>query len=107
MYNILPILQKRTSLCPQLKLRIPLPSNAVGNVSARSNGSDCRSLGASLNRTQSHTFMDIDHEIISTVVPTKSDSDVILCLQLLSYFYLYTLSDLSIRYIDDKSLITL
>ena len=42
--------------------------SAVGNVSGNRCKSDCRSRGRKFDPTQSHTFVEIDHEIISTVI---------------------------------------
>ena len=42
--------------------------SAVGNVSSYRYVSDCRSRGHSSISAWSHTFMEIDHEIISTVI---------------------------------------
>ena len=44
------------------------PCSAVGNVSGNRCESDCRSRGCEFDPTQSHTFMEIDHEIISSVI---------------------------------------
>ena len=44
------------------------PRSAVGNVSGNRCESDCRSRGWSSIPAQSHTFVEIDHEIISTVI---------------------------------------
>ena len=44
------------------------PRSAVGNVSGYRCVSDCRSRGKSSIPARSHTFVEIDHEIISTVI---------------------------------------
>ena len=44
------------------------PHSAVGNVSGNRCESDCRSGVASLIPARSHTFVEFDHEIISTVI---------------------------------------
>ena len=44
------------------------PRSAVGNVSGFRCMSDCRSGVASSNPVRSHTFVEIDHEMISTVI---------------------------------------
>ena len=44
------------------------PRSAVGNVSEYRCVSDCRSRGHEFDPVQSHTFMEIDHEMISTVI---------------------------------------
>ena len=44
------------------------PRRAVGNVSGYRCVSDCRSRDRELIPARSHTFMEIDHEIISTVI---------------------------------------
>ena len=44
------------------------PCSAVGNVSGYRCVSDCRSRVASSIPVRSHTFVEIDHEIISTVI---------------------------------------
>ena len=44
------------------------PRSAVGNVSGYRCVSDCRSRGRSSIPARSHTFVEIDHEIISTVI---------------------------------------
>ena len=41
---------------------------AVGNVSGYRCVSECRSRGCEFDPGRSHTFMEIDHEIISTVI---------------------------------------
>ena len=41
---------------------------AVGNLSGNRCESDCRSRGREFDPAQSHTFVEIDHEIISTVI---------------------------------------
>ena len=48
------------------------PCSAVGNVSDYRCVSDCRSRGREFDRGRSHTFMEIDHEIISTAIPLPS-----------------------------------
>ena len=45
-----------------------LKRSAVSNVCGNRCESDCRSRVASLIPSQSHTFIEIDHEIISTVI---------------------------------------
>ena len=45
-----------------------LSHSAVGNVSGNRCESDCRSKGWSSIPARSHTFVEIDHEIISTVI---------------------------------------
>ena len=49
---------------------IPTPSNRAGNVSGYRCVSDCRSRGREFEPgpARSHTFVEIDHEIISTVI---------------------------------------
>ena len=47
---------------------LPGPHRAVGNVSGNRCESDCRSGVASSIPAQSHTFVEFDHEIISTVI---------------------------------------
>ena len=44
------------------------PRSAVGNVSGYRWVSDCKSRVASSIPVRSHTFVDIDHEMISTVI---------------------------------------
>ena len=44
------------------------PRSAVGNVSGNRCESDCRSRGASSIPARDHTFVEIDHEINSTVM---------------------------------------
>ena len=44
------------------------PRSAVSNVSGNRCESDCRSRGRKLIPGWSHTFVEIDHEIISTVI---------------------------------------
>ena len=44
------------------------PRSAVGNVSGNRCESDCRSRGREFDPGRSHTFVEIDHEIISTVI---------------------------------------
>ena len=44
-----------------------MPHSAVDNVSGKRCVSDCRSRGRKFDPCQSHTFVEIDHEIISTV----------------------------------------
>ena len=44
------------------------PRSAVGNVSGYRCVSDCRSRGRELIPVRSHTFVKIDHEMISTVI---------------------------------------
>ena len=44
------------------------PRSAVGNVSGYRCMSDCRSRGREFDTARSHTFVEIDHEIISTVI---------------------------------------
>ena len=43
-------------------------ADAVGNVSGNSCVSDCRTRGRDFDPSWSHTFLEIDHEIISTVI---------------------------------------
>ena len=50
----------------KLKQSCTGPRNAVGNMSGNRCESDCRSRGPIPAR--SHTFVEIDHEIISTVI---------------------------------------
>ena len=44
------------------------PHSAVGNVSGYRCVSDCRSRGRKFDPGPVHTFVEIDHEIISTVI---------------------------------------
>ena len=44
------------------------PRSAVGNVSGNRCESDCRFRGREFDPGWSHTFVEIDHEIISTVI---------------------------------------
>ena len=44
------------------------PRSAVGNVSGYRCVSDCRSRGREFDLGRSHTFVEIDREIISTVI---------------------------------------
>ena len=44
------------------------PRSAVGNVSGYRCESDCRSRGRKFDHGPAHTFVEIDHEIISTVI---------------------------------------
>ena len=44
------------------------PRSAVGNVSGYRCVSDCRSRGREFVPARYHTFVEIDHEIISTVI---------------------------------------
>ena len=44
------------------------PHSAVGNVSGNRCKSDCRSRGRKFDSARTNTFMEIDHEIISTVI---------------------------------------
>ena len=44
------------------------PRSAVGNVSGYRCVSDCRSRGREFDPVRSHTYVEIDHEIISTVI---------------------------------------
>ena len=44
------------------------PRSAVGNVSGYRCVSDCRSRGREFDHGPVHTFVEIDHEIISTVI---------------------------------------
>ena len=44
------------------------PRSAVGNVSGYRCVSDCRSRGREFDPVPSHTFVEIDHEMISTVI---------------------------------------
>ena len=48
------------------------PRSAVGNVSGYRCEADCRSRVASSIPARSHTFVEIDHEIISTVIRLPS-----------------------------------
>ena len=57
----------RPSLSYHLSLR-PLPCSAVRNVSGNRCKSDCRSRGHEFDPGRSHTFVEIDHEIIFTVI---------------------------------------
>ena len=53
-------------LRPNQKAQPTRPCSAVGNVSGYRCVSDCKSRGAFSIPAQSHTFVEIDHEIIST-----------------------------------------
>ena len=44
------------------------PRSAVGNVSGYRCVSDCRSRGREFDPGPAHTFVEIDHEMISTVI---------------------------------------
>ena len=44
------------------------PRSAVGNMSGYRCMSDCRSRGRKFDPVRSHTLVEIDHEIISTVI---------------------------------------
>ena len=44
------------------------PHSAVGNMSGNRCESDCRSRGHEFDLGRSHTFVEIDYEIISTVI---------------------------------------
>ena len=44
------------------------PPSTVGNISCTRCESDCRSRSRSLIPARSHTFVEIDHEIISTII---------------------------------------
>ena len=44
------------------------PRSAVGNMSGYRCMSDCRIRGRKFDPVRSHTFVEIDHEIISTVI---------------------------------------
>ena len=44
------------------------PRSTVGNVSGYRCVSDCRSRGREFDSVPSHTFVEIDHEMISTVI---------------------------------------
>ena len=48
------------------------PRSAVGNVSGNRCESDCRSRGREFDPGQSHTFVEIDNEIFSTVIHLPS-----------------------------------
>ena len=48
------------------------PHSAVGNVSGNRCNSDCRSRGGKFDPGPAHTFLEIDHEIISTVILLSS-----------------------------------
>ena len=52
------------------------PRSSVGNVSGNRCKSDCRSRGRSLIPARSHTSVEIDHEIISTVILLPSAESV-------------------------------
>ena len=59
------------------------PRSGVGKVSGYRCVSDCRSRGHDLIPARSHTFVEIDHEIISTVILLPSpDSFKMGCCQL-------------------------
>ena len=51
---------------------IPEPHSAVSNVSGYKCMSDCRSRGREFDPGPVHTFVEIDHEIISTVILLSS-----------------------------------
>ena len=51
-----------------IKLGKTGPHSAVGNVSGYRCVSDCRSRGREFDPGRSHTLVEIDHEIISTVI---------------------------------------
>ena len=46
--------------------------SAVGNMSGNRFESDCRSRGREFDPSRYHTFMEFDHEIISTVILLSS-----------------------------------
>ena len=59
------------------------PRSAVGNVSGYRCVSDCRSRGREFDPGPVHTFVEIDHEIISMVIlPPSTDSFKKGCCQL-------------------------
>ena len=49
-------------------MKITGPRSAVGNVSGYRCVSDCRSRGREFDPGPVHTFVEIDHEMISTVI---------------------------------------
>ena len=53
------------------------PRSAVGNVSGYRCISDCRSRGREFVPVWSHTFVEIDHEMISTVILLPSTDSFI------------------------------
>ena len=55
-------------MLPSVDTIIIWPRSAVGNVSGNRCESDCRYRVASSIPARSHTFVEIDHEIISTVI---------------------------------------
>ena len=57
-----------------------LPGHVAGNVSGNRCESDCRSRSSITAR--SHTFVEIDHEIISTVILLPSPESFKKCCQL-------------------------
>ena len=58
---------------PKVIKRFTRPSSSVGNVSGNSCKSDCRSRSHEFDLSLSHTFVEIDHEIISLVILLPSD----------------------------------
>ena len=51
-----------------LNIQIIGPRSTVGNVSGNRRISDCRSRGRKFDPGPAHTFVEIDHEIISTAI---------------------------------------
>ena len=64
---------KSLSNKPEVPLICTGPRSAVGNVSGYRCVSDCRSRLASSIPARYHTFVEIDHEIISTVILPSAD----------------------------------
>ena len=58
------------------------PRSAVCNVSGYRCASDCISRGYKLDLARSHTFVEIDHEVISTVILPSADAFKMGCCQL-------------------------
>ena len=59
-----------------------MPRSTVGNVSGNRCESDCKSRGSEFN-PRSHTFVEIDYEIVSTVIlPPSAESFKKDCCQL-------------------------
>ena len=54
--------------CIKPEGRIAGPCSAVNNVSGYRCVSDCRSRGREFDPCPGHTFVEIDHELISTVI---------------------------------------
>ena len=63
-----PSIQSPTIYLSVTPLLFTGPRSAVGNVSGNRCESDCRSRGREFDSARSHTFVEIDHEIISTVI---------------------------------------